>query len=272
MSQPSARFLASNLTPGRLYQVRLPFKDYDGGLHPAGETWRFVRKSFSPHDDGLTLFIEQAGQSKSIRLEWLPETQAAIIQNFSDYVALLPEESSAAAPLRPGPAKKGASLWVKLLAGAAIAAGLLVCLLACAFVAFEYAISYSPGQNQTRPGLDYTVNSQVNVRLNQDFVLGIKLTNNDTQPKMLYSIGLPGSFLAGVAVRGSQPPFSDFASLPGSPNYVTFTYRISIPANRSLDLTFHLLALKPGDYSGKIKLCVDSPTDCILQTTRSFIQ
>ena len=63
-----------------------PFQDYDGIVHPAGETWRFVCKNFLPYEDGLTLDIDQNGEPGSVRLQWRPETQAQIIEDFSDFV------------------------------------------------------------------------------------------------------------------------------------------------------------------------------------------
>ncbi len=79
-------FTTSDLTPGQTYRVKAAFQDYDGSLHPVGETWRFLRKSFLPYEDGLTLFIEQDGQPATIRLQWRAEAQARVIEQFSHFV------------------------------------------------------------------------------------------------------------------------------------------------------------------------------------------
>jgi hypothetical protein len=62
------------------------FKDYDGIIHPVGESWRFVAKDFLPYDDGLTLYVERDGQNVPLRLQWRAETQGQIIDSFSDFV------------------------------------------------------------------------------------------------------------------------------------------------------------------------------------------
>ena len=80
------KFNAINLVPGQTYQVVTPFKDYDRVTHPVGERWRFVKKSFLPYEDGLTLFVEQNGQDISFRLQWRAEEQVQIIEKFSDFV------------------------------------------------------------------------------------------------------------------------------------------------------------------------------------------
>ena len=272
MPDPTS-FLASNLIPGRVYRVKTAFTDFDGHLHPVGETWRFVLKHFQPHDDGLALIIEQASGQSTVRLEWLPQTQAGLIEHFSDFVELLPETGASLPSGRAAKSQKKVSLWVKLLAGLGILVGLLVCLAVGAFIAFEYAISYRPpASDQYKKGLEYNSTSQVYVRLNQDFDLELYFTNYDPQPRRLDRIGLPASYLAGVTVRQSSPAFTNFTSLPGDPAFVYYSYQTEIPAHGKLDLLIHLNAVKTGDYNGQIKVCIDSPTNCTLEYVRSLIQ
>ncbi len=86
MSPNQRKFPASDLLPGHIYHVTTAFKDYDGTLHPVGESWRFIDKSFLPYEDGLTLNVDRNGQQVSIRLQWRYESQGQIIDDFSDYV------------------------------------------------------------------------------------------------------------------------------------------------------------------------------------------
>ena len=80
------KFTATDLIPGQTYRVITAFKDYDGSMHPIGETWRFVEKNFLPYEDGLSLFVEMNGQNTSIRLQWRTESQGEIIDSFSGFV------------------------------------------------------------------------------------------------------------------------------------------------------------------------------------------
>jgi len=89
MSTNQPAFDASRLIPGRIYQVKVPFLDYDSNLHPVGERWSFIKNSFLPYEDGLTTWIEMDGRQSSFRLQWREETQGAIIDHFSDYVEAL---------------------------------------------------------------------------------------------------------------------------------------------------------------------------------------
>jgi hypothetical protein len=77
-----------NLSVGKKYRVRKEFKDFDHITHPVGEEWLFVKTNFVPHADGLTLHVkEKEGSSEKVfRFQWTDDAQAAIIQNFSEYV------------------------------------------------------------------------------------------------------------------------------------------------------------------------------------------
>ena len=79
-SQP--KFTAVELVAGKAYRVVTLFEDYDGTTHEVGESWRYVGKNFLPYEDGLTLLLD-AGETRQLRLQWRPETQAHIIEHFS---------------------------------------------------------------------------------------------------------------------------------------------------------------------------------------------
>lgn len=86
MSLSKREFTAAELVPGVVYRVTWPFRDYDGDVHPVGESWRFISKSFLPYEDGLTLIVEKDGQEVWLRLQWRDDTQGPIISKFSDFV------------------------------------------------------------------------------------------------------------------------------------------------------------------------------------------
>ena len=75
-----------NLLQGQQYSVIKPFTDYDNIVHEAGETWIYNGTNFLPYEDGLTLHVLKDGVEEVYRLQWRKEAQAAIIENFKDYV------------------------------------------------------------------------------------------------------------------------------------------------------------------------------------------
>jgi hypothetical protein len=85
-SSPKAKFTAAELVAGRSYRVVKEFLDYDGIPHSPDESWRFIEKNFLPYEDGLTLVVERDGQNVQFRLQWRPDAQGQIIDEFSSFV------------------------------------------------------------------------------------------------------------------------------------------------------------------------------------------
>ena len=83
---PNTKFTAYALRQQATYRVIAAFGDYDKRLHPVGERWEFLRQSFLPYEDGLSLFVEREGQEVQIRLQCRDEEQNPIVQAFSDFV------------------------------------------------------------------------------------------------------------------------------------------------------------------------------------------
>lgn len=76
-----------HLIIGRRYRVEKAFTDYDGVVHPVGETWRFEGHSFLPYESGLSLFVLPDGaDTVHFRLRWEPEDQGSVIDALEDHV------------------------------------------------------------------------------------------------------------------------------------------------------------------------------------------
>jgi hypothetical protein len=75
------------MVAGGRYVVAVPFTDFDGDLHPAGEAWTFLGAAFLPYEDGQSLFVSLDGEREwHIRLQWRAEEQAEILDHFDAYV------------------------------------------------------------------------------------------------------------------------------------------------------------------------------------------
>lgn len=82
-----------HLITGKKYHVIRPFTDYDHILHPVGETWTFVKNSFLPYEDGLTLHVLNDNSTEEViyRFKWRQDQQTAIIENFTHFVEIYNE-------------------------------------------------------------------------------------------------------------------------------------------------------------------------------------
>ena len=90
---PAHPFSAFDLAPGMHYEVKVPFKDFDGQLHPVGERFRYESRNYLPYDAGMTLNVSDAGAMTSIRLQDYPEAQGAIIDRFSEFVKMASDQN-----------------------------------------------------------------------------------------------------------------------------------------------------------------------------------
>jgi len=88
MTSPESKrkFTAVEMIDGKTYRVIAAFTDYDALSHNVGETWRFSGHNFLPYEDGLTLYIVRDGKKSVFRMQWRPEAQGDIINQFSNFV------------------------------------------------------------------------------------------------------------------------------------------------------------------------------------------
>ena len=93
MSRPT--FSAFELKPNYVYRVFVSFTDFDGGVHPVGESWCYESKNFLPYHAGLSLNVKGDNGLRCIRLQDYPEAQGDIVTRFSDFV----KEETALPPL-----------------------------------------------------------------------------------------------------------------------------------------------------------------------------
>lgn len=77
----------THLQTDRKYEVIQAFTDFDGQVHPVGETFWFRGDNFLPYDDGLSLFLSPDGEKQiQVRMRWLPGDQGEILDRFREYV------------------------------------------------------------------------------------------------------------------------------------------------------------------------------------------
>lgn len=73
-----------HLVPGRRYRVVRGFLDFDGVEHAVGEEWVFLGSNYSPHDDGLSLFVSLDGEQEwHIRLRNTDEAQGPLLADLA---------------------------------------------------------------------------------------------------------------------------------------------------------------------------------------------
>jgi hypothetical protein len=266
-------FTAASLLPGRSYRVKAAFMDYDGILHPAGETWRFIQKNFLPYEDGLTLTLEYNGQPRQVRLQWLPAAQAQIIDHFSDYVELLPK--NAAAPNLPAPARPPKSrFWKRLAIGLVVGFSILALLLVGLFIGLGYLLSYRPSSHYpvvTPVVIVVNVNAPQTARLNQEYAMEIQVQNPSDRSLIVEIVQIAGSYLQGANPTRGDPAFQQPVRLSPDAAYTIFSFHSEVPAHSSRSLRLYLTPQKAGDFSGPVLVCIDNTVVCMQRQAHTII-
>jgi hypothetical protein len=62
------------------------FTDYDGIVHPRGETWTFETTNFVPYESGLTLHVNKDGKPVVYRLLWVTGGHDYIIEHPPEFI------------------------------------------------------------------------------------------------------------------------------------------------------------------------------------------
>ena len=102
------------------YRVTRAFKDYDGVVHPVGESWRFGGAAFLPYEDGYTFYISADGVDEtSFRMQDRPETQGGFFANAAAYVWAVRPEPPPAASATPAKSVAAAAALAACAAGSA---------------------------------------------------------------------------------------------------------------------------------------------------------
>ena len=88
-----------HLKIGSRCKVAQAFTDYDGAVHPVGETWRFAGAAFLPYEDGYTFYVSVDGiHETKFRMQDWPETQGHFFANVDTYIWTVPTEPPPVAP------------------------------------------------------------------------------------------------------------------------------------------------------------------------------
>jgi hypothetical protein len=78
------------LRPDERYRVVRDFSDFDGAVHPAGESWRYLGYTYAVYDSGVSLFV-----SLDDKREWQialadDDTSSCVAAHLDVYLVELP--------------------------------------------------------------------------------------------------------------------------------------------------------------------------------------
>lgn len=115
------------------------------------------------------------------------------------------------------------------------------------------------------------VDAPVSVIKGEPFTIEVRVENLAAEPQMLDSIDIAEGYLAGIAIRSSDPPFLESYSLPVV-DFRSYTLGQSIAAGETLVVRFDAVGLQAGDYAGEIDVCVGSGSACATFVIRTLVE
>jgi hypothetical protein len=148
-----------------------------------------------------------------------------------------------------------------------ILAAVGVCLLICGGVATWLYVSlrddFAPPQ-----GIRVAVGSPDQVNAGDTFIIELRVANDAAEPQIIQSIDVYDSYLAGVLLKSSDPPWSSSSHIM---DFVTYDYDLEIPPGGQQVVKFEASAIQAGDFQGDFDVCINSDTSFITEVVRTIV-
>ncbi|MEM7331713.1 MAG: hypothetical protein AAF490_06455 [Chloroflexota bacterium] len=103
------------------------------------------------------------------------------------------------------------------------------------------------------------------VPLNEPFAIVVTVRNLTAVSQTLDSIDIQNSYLEGVQISQSDPPFSDDFEIP-LVGYQSYTYFTPIFGNDTLEIELVGEGIAEGEFEGTIDVCINNGADCVSRT------
>ena len=114
-----------------------------------------------------------------------------------------------------------------------------------------------------------TTSAPASARVGESVEIVVTIANDSDQSREINSIDIYNSYLEGIIIQGTQPGYIE-ASDYGS--FSSYYFLRSLAANEAISITFIGEAVKTGDFSGDLDVCIDSETNCTTNTLRIIIR
>ena len=105
----------------------------------------------------------------------------------------------------------------------------------------------------------------------EEFNIIVTVENTAENPQKLVSLDIADCYLEGISIINSEPQYKSDYHLPID-NTRCYEYYIEIPADGKQIVKLTAVALKKGDYSGDIDICINSETNFLSKQLRTIVE
>jgi len=178
---------------------------------------------------------------------------------MTSYEPSTPPPAYGAAAARRGPSR---TVWTLLLG-----CGGLLALVAVAFAAWVWWIA----SREFPEAMRVEVEAPLSVAAGEPFEIVARLSNDDDEAHTLVDLDLSESYLAGIAVVRTDPPFSDAMRVPIA-DMQSYSFDLAVPVGKVVEVRFHAVAAHPGDHNGSFDFCIDNEYTCTSYPVRTLVR
>lgn len=161
--------------------------------------------------------------------------------------------------------RNGLLLGIGIGVGALVAAG-VICVLAVGGSFFAIIRATEPPDTATAT-VDYPFTAVVG----DVFDITVDTTNTSNETITLSEVWIYDSYLDGIAITGSDPSFSGSEYDDLFVAAWEYYFEIPLEPGASQQIVFEATALRAGDYSGEIEICINGAFRCVEVVMRTVV-
>jgi hypothetical protein len=163
----------------------------------------------------------------------------------------------------------GTKMNKKLIIGLGIGC-VLFCIGFTIVVAIASGVFFMWGMQEPE-NVNISVDSPIQVTKGESVIIKVQVENFAAESQILHSIDISNSYLDGIAIKNALPPFVESYPIP----YIdmeSYTFEQEISSRTTLVVQFFGVAVKTGDYSGEIDVCINTESVCTTFLIRTIVE
>jgi len=115
------------------------------------------------------------------------------------------------------------------------------------------------------------VYTPLQVTKDDSVIIEVQVENTAAEHQYLDSVDISSTYLDGIAIVETEPPYVESFNIP-LVDMLSYTFEEEISPGRTLVVQFFGVAVKTGDFSGDIDVCINSGDICTTFTTRTVVE
>ena len=117
-----------------------------------------------------------------------------------------------------------------------------------------------------------TVDVPIIITQGDTATLTIEIENLASETQTLDSVDIDQSYLDGIVAVASDPAYQSVESFDLVIPFQSYYFDHTLPANETLTVEVELQAVRVGDFSGELSVCINGITTCTTHQLRTVVE